>query len=122
MAWVKSEIGRPVGLPRELGGIPLDELGATGFGLAHACEVAAPYAGLELAGARVVVQGFGSVGLHAARFLVERGAVLVAAADSRGAVHDPKGVPGSEPGGGLRRHRGEDPRQHRPGAGGEPGA
>ena len=33
MAWVKDEIGRSVGLPRELGGIPLDEIGATGFGL-----------------------------------------------------------------------------------------
>jgi glutamate dehydrogenase (NAD(P)+) len=92
MAWVHSEIGRAVGLPREIGGIPLDELGATGFGLAHACEVAAARSGLELAGARVVVQGFGSVGQHAARFLADRGALLVAASDSRGAVHDPKGL------------------------------
>jgi glutamate dehydrogenase (NAD(P)+) len=92
MAWVRDEIGRAVGLPREIGGIPLDELGATGFGLAHACEVAAPRCGFALAGARVVVQGFGSVGLHAARFLSERGAILVAASDSRGAIHDPKGL------------------------------
>ena len=40
MAWVKDEIGRSVGLPRELGGIPLDELGATGYGLAAAADVA----------------------------------------------------------------------------------
>ncbi len=92
MAWVRGEIGRAVGLPREIGGIPLDELGATGFGLAHACEVAAPRCGFELGGARVVVQGLGSVGLHAARFLAERGAILVAASDSRGAIHDPKGL------------------------------
>lgn len=32
MAYVHDEIGRAVGLPRVLGGIPLDELGATGFG------------------------------------------------------------------------------------------
>ena len=32
MAWVKDEIGRSVGLPREVGGIPLDEIGATGWG------------------------------------------------------------------------------------------
>jgi len=32
MAWVKDEIGRSVGLPKELGGIPLDEIGATGWG------------------------------------------------------------------------------------------
>jgi len=92
MAWVKEEIGRSVGLPREIGGIPLDELGATGFGLAHAAEVAAGYCDVKLDGARVVVQGFGSVGMHGARFLRDRGAVLVAASDSRGAVHDPKGL------------------------------
>jgi hypothetical protein len=41
MAWVRDEIGRAVGLPRVVGGIPLDEIGATGFGLAVAAEVAA---------------------------------------------------------------------------------
>ncbi len=92
MAIVRAEIGRAVGLPREVGGIPLDELGATGFGLAHAAEVAAPYCDFPLAGARVAVQGFGAVGLHAARFLAERGTVLVAASDSRGAIFDPKGL------------------------------
>lgn len=34
MAYVHDEIGRAVGLPSVLGGIPLDEMGATGFGLA----------------------------------------------------------------------------------------
>ena len=38
MAWVKDEIGRAVGLPRVLGGIPLDEIGATGWGLAVAAS------------------------------------------------------------------------------------
>ncbi|MBZ0253578.1 MAG: Glu/Leu/Phe/Val dehydrogenase, partial [Candidatus Methylomirabilis sp.] len=46
MAWVQDEIGRAVGLPRERGGIPLDEIGATGWGLVAAIEVAAPRAGL----------------------------------------------------------------------------
>ncbi|MDJ0864742.1 MAG: Glu/Leu/Phe/Val dehydrogenase [Myxococcota bacterium] len=92
MAWVKEEIGRAVGLPTEIGGIPLDELGATGFGLRATCEVAAPACGIELDGARLVVQGFGSVGIHAARFLAERGGVLVAASDSRGAAADPDGL------------------------------
>jgi glutamate dehydrogenase (NAD(P)+) len=36
MAYVHDEIGRAVGLPAVLGGVPLDELGATGFGLASA--------------------------------------------------------------------------------------
>ena len=57
MAWVKDEIGRAVGLPREVGGIPLDEIGATGFGLRHAIEAALPHCNFGLAGARVVVQG-----------------------------------------------------------------
>jgi glutamate dehydrogenase (NAD(P)+) len=92
MAWIKDEIGRAVGLPAELGGIPLDRIGATGFGLAVCAEAAQEAAGIDLQGARVVVQGFGSVGKHAARFLVEKGALLVAASDSTGAVVDPDGI------------------------------
>ncbi len=92
MAWVHDEIGRAVGLPREQGGIPLDELGATGFGCAHAADVATGYCDLELDGARVAVQGFGNVGMHAARFLADRGCVLVAAGDSSATVHDPAGL------------------------------
>jgi glutamate dehydrogenase (NAD(P)+) len=92
MAWVKDEIGRAVGLPIALGGIPLDEIGATGWGIRHAAEVAAPYCQLDLAGARVVIQGFGAVGKHSARFLAERGAILVAASDSHGTIHDPNGI------------------------------
>ncbi len=92
MAYLQDEIGRAVGLPRVLGGIPLDEIGATGFGLAVCAEVAQEFAGIELRGARVAVQGFGAVGRHAARFLAERGAVLVAASDSRGAVVNTDGL------------------------------
>ena len=84
MGWIKDEIGRAVGLPREVGGIPLDEIGATGFGLAAAVDVAREFIELELRGARVAVQGFGAVGKHAARFLQEKGTVLVAASDSSG--------------------------------------
>lgn len=92
MAWVKSEIGRAVGLPREIGGIPLDEIGATGWGVLHATEVAAEFCDLHLQGARVAVHGFGSVGRHAARFLSERGCVIVAAADSKGSIFNEKGL------------------------------
>jgi len=92
MAWVHDEIGRAVGLPPEIGGIPLDELGATGYGVAAAADVAAEFGGLELSGSRLAVQGFGSVGIHAARFLKERGVVLVAAADSKGMLHNPDGI------------------------------
>ena len=92
MAWVRDEIGRAVALPREVGGIPLDEIGATGFGLGHVADVAQEYAGLTLEGATLVIQGFGAVGSNAARFLAERGAVLVGAADSRGAIHNANGL------------------------------
>ncbi len=92
MAWMHDEIGRVVGLPRVVGGIPLDQIGATGFGLAVAAEVAAPLAKVNLNGARVAVQGFGAVGKHAARFLAERGCKLVAASDSRGGVLEADGL------------------------------
>ena len=87
MAWIKDEIGRVVGLPAELGGIPLDEIGATGWGLCQAAEVALPYCDFGLENARIVIQGFGAVGKHAARFLAARKAVLVGVADSRGAIY-----------------------------------
>jgi glutamate dehydrogenase/leucine dehydrogenase len=92
MGWVHDEIGRAVGLPRELGGIPLDEIGATGFGLAVSIAVAAKSIGLDLNGARVAVQGFAAVGKHAARFLAPRGCVLVGCSDSHGTVSDAKGL------------------------------
>ena len=92
MAWVRDEIGRVVGLPREIGGIPLDEIGATGWGLSHVVDVALKYCDFELHGARFVVQGFGAVGKHVTRFLAAKGAILVAVADSEGAVHNPGGL------------------------------
>ena len=92
MGWIKDEIGRAVGLPREIGGIPLDEIGTTGFGLVSAIEVARQHIQMPLEGARCVIQGFGSVGKHAARFLAEKGAVLVAASDTRGTIADEDGL------------------------------
>jgi glutamate dehydrogenase/leucine dehydrogenase len=92
MGWIKDETGRAVGLPVAIGGIPLDEIGATGFGLAACVDVARTFIGLDLAGARVAVQGFGAVGKHAARFLAGKGAVLVAASDSGGTLADPSGL------------------------------
>ncbi len=92
MGWIHDEIGRSVGLPPEVGGIPLDEIGATGFGLSVCAEVAEPFSKVRLSGARVAVQGFGSVGRHAARYLASKGALLVGASDSRGSVVDPAGL------------------------------
>ncbi len=84
MAWIYDEIKRAAGLPEEIGGIPLDKLGATGFGLAVCAETAARHAGFDLKGARVAIQGFGSVGKAAARFLSEKGAIIIAASDTGG--------------------------------------
>jgi glutamate dehydrogenase (NAD(P)+) len=92
MGWIKDETGRAVGLPAVVGGIPLDEIGAAGFGLAASIDVAREFIGLDLKGARVVVQGFGAVGRHAACFLADEGAVLVAASDTSGALADRAGL------------------------------
>lgn len=92
MAWVHDEIGRSVGLPRVVGGIPLDEIGATGWGLAAAAKAAQEFGGPKLAGARVAVQGFGAVGQHAARYLVAEGARLVAASDTHGTITNDDGL------------------------------
>ncbi|MEJ2091465.1 MAG: Glu/Leu/Phe/Val dehydrogenase [Syntrophobacterales bacterium] len=96
MAWIKDEIGRVVGLPAEIGGIPLDEIGVTGWGLSHVTEVALQYCGyfcdFKLEKARVVIQGFGAVGKHTARFLAAKNAILVGAADSQGSVYHPEGL------------------------------
>ena len=92
MAWIRDEIGRSVGLPSVLGGIPLDEIGATGYGVAKCAEAVCAAKRLELAGARVAVQGFGAVGQHAAVYLAKLGARIVAVSDVTGAVHDPDGL------------------------------
>lgn len=73
---------------------------ATGRGVAiatrEACDVAEDMQPLGLArglaGKRVVVQGLGNVGYHAASFLEEAGAVLVGVVEYEGAIHNPKGL------------------------------
>lgn len=92
MAWVKDEIGRAVGLPSELGGIPLDQIGATGWGVFHATDVALPYLNIALSACRVAIQGFGAVGQHAAHYLCDAGATLVAVSDTGGTLYDPDGL------------------------------
>lgn len=92
MAWIHDEIGRVAGLPEEIGGLPLDKLGAAGFGLAECAEVACPYANIELKGAKVAIQGFGSVGRAAAKFLSEKGAIIIAASDTKGAICNSDGL------------------------------
>ncbi len=92
MAIIFDEIGRAGGLPRELGGIPLDELGATGYGVAESAEVAAEYIGLGLDKATAVIEGFGAVGKASFRFLADKGVRIIAVSDSKGAIYNPKGL------------------------------
>jgi glutamate dehydrogenase (NAD(P)+) len=73
---------------------------ATGRGLAYGIrEICADTALMKrlgltpgLAGKRVVVQGLGNVGYHAARSLSEFGAVLVGLAERGGAIANPDGL------------------------------
>jgi glutamate dehydrogenase/leucine dehydrogenase len=92
MVWIKEEIDRVLGLPEELGGLPLDKLGATGYGIAECAEVACRQRKLPLKGARVAIQGFGNVGQAAARFLSQKGAVIVAVSDSSGTLLQNSGL------------------------------
>ncbi len=99
MSWIVDEYGRlrtpspavVTGKPLSLGGIP-GRVEATGLGVAIIAEAAARTTGLDLEGARVVVQGFGNVGSHAARCLAERGARVIAVADACGGWVDPDGL------------------------------
>ncbi|HEY4476828.1 MAG TPA: Glu/Leu/Phe/Val dehydrogenase [Candidatus Paceibacterota bacterium] len=79
------------GKPKRLGGLP-HELGSTGFGVAEAVKIALAHCGLPLAGARVAIEGFGNVGIFAARFLTEAGLKIVAVSDSKGTVYNRNGL------------------------------
>lgn len=99
MAWVMDEYGRKAGYspacvtgkPLELGGSKGREA-ATGKGVAISTREACGVLGIELKGARVVLQGFGNVGSFTAKFLDEMGAKIVAVADHTGGVRNPAGM------------------------------
>ena len=92
------------GKPPEMGGIR-GRVQATGRGVQYALREFFCYpqdveaAGLEggLAGKRVVVQGLGNVGYHAAKFLEEEdGSKIVAIIERDGALRSPNGLPVEE--------------------------
>jgi glutamate dehydrogenase (NAD(P)+) len=99
MAWFFDEYSRRhgyvtaivTGKPPALGG-SLGRKEATGLGVALVTEHATAALKMPLKGARVIVQGFGNVGSHAAQFLHERGAVVVGISDVSGGKYDPKGL------------------------------
>ena len=93
MAWIMSEYqkfnkfspGAVTGKPVDLFGAPgRDE--ATGRGVWVTTEEALKIQGKEIRGATVVVQGFGNVGAHAAQFLYDAGARVIAVSDEHGGV------------------------------------
>lgn len=84
--------GAAVGVPESLGGVPYDQLGVTGYGVAEAVDAALLRQGRSTAGARVVLQGFGAVGIAAARRLHELGAQVVGLSTAEGTVIDPDGL------------------------------
>ncbi|HEX6139332.1 MAG TPA: Glu/Leu/Phe/Val dehydrogenase [Candidatus Limnocylindria bacterium] len=65
---------------------------ATSRGAFRCIQAAAAAQGLELAGARAVIQGFGRVGTVLAELLAAAGARVVAIADDRHAVASPDGI------------------------------
>jgi len=105
MAWVYDTYdrmhpgrnNRPVvtGKPLVQGGIG-GRSDATGRGVVLATEYFVARQGLgdrrSLDGARIVIQGFGNVGMAAARLFAESGAKIIGLSDSHGAISDPGGI------------------------------
>lgn len=86
-----TSTGVVTGKPISLGG-SLGRVEATGRGVfVVACEAARDL-NIDVAGARVVVQGFGNVGGTAARLFHEAGAKVIAAQDHTGTVHNASGL------------------------------
>ena len=74
-------VGRPGGLSE-----------ATGCGVFHTAKAACEHLRIPVRKARVVVQGFGSVGSAAARLLGAAGVDVIGASDTRGAIYSAKGL------------------------------
>ncbi|MGW8377388.1 Glu/Leu/Phe/Val dehydrogenase dimerization domain-containing protein [Streptomyces sp. ODS28] len=75
----------------EVDGIGLDAL-VGGCGVAEAALTALDRAGVERAGARVALQGLGTMGGATARFLARAGLRVVAVADVKGTIANPEGL------------------------------
>jgi glutamate dehydrogenase (NAD(P)+) len=99
MSWFFDEYSRQhgytpaivTGKPPEVGG-SRGRKEATGLGVAVVTQFAAKAMEMDLNGARVIIQGYGNVGSHAAKFLAERGATIVGISDVSGGKYNPKGL------------------------------
>ena len=65
---------------------------ATARGVVYTIIEAAKASGLDLDGARVVVQGYGNAGMYSAKLMSEIGATVLAVSDTSGGIYDPKGL------------------------------
>jgi glutamate dehydrogenase (NAD(P)+) len=99
MAWILEAYSKAhgyepsivTGKPVELGGSH-GRVAATGRGVAMVTAWASEAAGLDIDGATVAVQGFGNVGSHAAKFLGERGAKVIAVSGVSGGRYNGDGL------------------------------
>ena len=100
MAWMFDEYskidefnspGFITGKPLVLGGSEGRDK-ATAQGVTIVINEAAKKRGLDMKGARVVIQGFGNAGSFLAKFLYDAGAKVVGISDAYGALHDPDGL------------------------------
>src|SRR6202011_1487655 len=100
MAWIMDTYSMMVGhtVPGVVTGKPISiggSLGraeATAQGLVYVGEEASKVKKISLRGATVAIQGFGNVGSAVARLFAEKKAKIVAISDSRGGVHNPRGI------------------------------
>jgi len=79
------------GKPRKMKGIP-HELGSTGYGVCISTLETVKFLKKKIKEMRFVVEGFGNVGLFAAKHLCNEGAILVGVSDSKGCIYNAKGI------------------------------
>jgi len=100
MAWMMDEYSRIrefdspgfiTGKPLALGGSHGRET-ATAKGVTICIREAAKRRGIEIKGARVIIQGFGNAGSYLAKFMHDAGAKVIGISDAYGALHDPAGL------------------------------
>jgi glutamate dehydrogenase (NAD(P)+) len=96
--------GVVTGKPVEIGG-SLGRREATGRGVMTCVIEACRHLNIPLAGARVVIQGYGNVGANAARIAHAQGAHVIAVSDVKGGIHDARGLDLARVDAWVREHR-----------------